>query len=38
METLPALIEPLLIVVLGLGVAGLAVAIIMPMYSLAQQF
>lgn len=38
METLPALIEPLLIVILGLGVAGLAVAIIMPMYSLAQQF
>lgn len=38
LETLPALIEPLLIVVLGLGVAGLAVAIIMPMYSLAQQF
>lgn len=38
METLPALIEPILIVVLGLGVAGLAVAIIMPMYSLAQQF
>ena len=38
METLPALIEPLLIVTLGLGVAGLAVAVIMPMYSLAQQF
>lgn len=38
METLPALIEPLLIVTLGLGVAGLAVAIVMPMYSLAQQF
>lgn len=38
MENLPALIEPLLITVLGLGVAGLAVAIIMPMYSLAQQF
>ncbi len=38
MEHLPALIEPLLIVVLGVGVGGLAVAIIMPMYSLAQNF
>lgn len=34
MENLPALIEPLLILVLGLGVGGVAVAIIMPMYTL----
>lgn len=34
MENLPSIIEPLLILVLGLGVGGVAVAIIMPMYSL----
>lgn len=34
MESLPAIIEPLLILVLGLGVGGVAVAIIMPMYSI----
>ena len=34
MENLPAIIEPVLILVLGLGVGGVAVAIIMPMYSL----
>jgi type IV pilus assembly protein PilC len=34
MENLPAIIEPLLILVLGLGVGGVAVAIIMPMYSI----
>jgi type IV pilus assembly protein PilC len=34
MENLPSIIEPLLILVLGLGVGGIAVAIIMPMYSL----
>lgn len=38
MKTLPTIIEPLLILILGLGVAGMAVAIIMPMYSLTQQF
>ncbi len=37
MNTLPSLIEPLLMLILGVGVGGLAVAIIMPMYSLAQQ-
>jgi len=35
MENLPSIIEPLLILVLGLGVGGVAVAIIMPMYSLS---
>ena len=34
MENLPAIIEPLLILVLGLGVGGIAIAIIMPMYSI----
>ncbi len=38
MENLPAIIEPILILVLGLGVAGMAVAVIMPMYSLTQTF
>lgn len=34
MDTLPTIIEPLLILVLGGGVAGVAIAIISPMYSL----
>jgi len=34
MENLPSIIEPLLILTLGLGVGGIAVAIIMPMYSI----
>lgn len=34
MDNLPALIEPLLILVLGFGVGAMAVAIIMPMYTL----
>lgn len=34
MESLPAIIEPLLILILGLGVGGVAVAIIMPMYAI----
>lgn len=38
METLPTIIEPILIVILGIAVGWLAVAIIMPMYSLTQQF
>jgi len=35
MNALPSLIEPLLILVLGVGVGGIAAAIIMPMYSLS---
>lgn len=35
MNNLPSIIEPLLILVLGLGVGAMAVAIIMPMYSLS---
>ena len=34
METLPSLIEPILILVLGCGIGAMAVAIIAPMYSL----
>lgn len=34
MDTLPSIIEPVLILVMGLGVAGVALAIITPMYSL----
>lgn len=37
-ESLPALIEPVLIVLLGLAVAVVSVAVMMPMYSLVQQF
>lgn len=36
MTVLPSLIEPILIVVLGLGVAGLAIAVITPLYSISQ--
>lgn len=36
MENLPSIIEPLLILVLGTAVGGIAVAIIMPMYSLTE--
>lgn len=35
MENLPAIIEPLLILLLGSATGGIAVAIIMPMYSLS---
>lgn len=34
MDNLPSIIEPLLILVLGVAVGGVAVAIIMPMYTL----
>lgn len=36
MKNLPSIIEPVLILILGLAVAGMAVAVIMPMYSLTQ--
>lgn len=38
MTTLPSLLEPILIVLLGMGVGGMAVAIILPLYTLAQAF
>lgn len=34
MDNLPSIIEPILILLLGVGVGGMAIAIIMPMYSL----
>lgn len=34
MENLPTIIEPLLILTLGLGVGGVAVAIVMPMFAI----
>jgi type IV pilus assembly protein PilC len=36
MNNFTSIIEPVIILLLGLGVAGIAVAVIMPMYSLAQ--
>ena len=36
MSNLPSIIEPILILVLGCGVGAMAVAIIMPMYSITQ--
>ena len=36
MENLPSLIEPILMVILGCGVGGMAVAVMMPLYSLSQ--
>lgn len=37
MTDLPSLLEPFLILILGAGVGGMAMAVIMPMYSLAEQ-
>lgn len=37
MEALPSLIEPILILFLGLGLGGIAVAILLPMFSLSSQ-
>jgi type IV pilus assembly protein PilC len=36
MNNFSSVIEPVIILMLGIGVAGIAVAVIMPMYSLAQ--
>ncbi len=38
MKNFSTIIEPVIILLLGLGVAGIAVSVIMPMYSLAQSF
>ncbi|MFA5954692.1 MAG: type II secretion system F family protein [Patescibacteria group bacterium] len=38
METLPSLLEPILMLLLGFGVGGMAVAIILPLYTLTQAF
>ena len=36
MTNLPSIIEPVLILILGVAVAGMAVAVLMPIYSLSQ--
>jgi type IV pilus assembly protein PilC len=36
MTNLPSIIEPLLMVILGIGVGGMAIAVILPMYTLSQ--
>lgn len=38
METLPSIIEPILMVLIGIAVAGVALAVLMPMYTLTQSF
>ncbi len=38
MNNLTATLEPILMLILGLGVGSIAVAVIMPMYSLTQSF
>ena len=38
MKNLPTIIEPVLMLALGLGVGFMAVAVLMPMYSLGQAF
>ena len=38
MKNFTTIIEPVLILTLGLAVAGVAVAVIMPMYTLVQNF
>lgn len=37
MNDLPSILEPVLMVILGIGVGAMAVAVIMPIYSLSQQ-
>lgn len=36
MTNLPSILEPILVVILGIGVGSMAVAVIMPIYSLSQ--
>ena len=38
MTTLPSLLEPILMVLLGLGVGSMAVAVILPLYKLTEAF
>jgi type IV pilus assembly protein PilC len=38
MDSLPTIIEPLLMILIGMGVAGIAIAVLMPMYSLSDSF
>jgi type IV pilus assembly protein PilC len=36
MKNFSTIIEPIIILILGVAVAGIAVAVVMPMYSLVQ--
>ncbi len=38
MDTLPTIIEPILMILIAIGVAGVALAVMMPIYSLTQNF
>jgi len=38
MKNFSTIIEPIIILILGIGVAGIAVAVIMPTYTLSQSF
>ncbi len=38
MDNLPSIIEPILILIMGLGVALIALAVLLPMYALIQSF
>lgn len=38
MKNFTAIIEPIIIIILGIAVAGMAIAVIMPMYTLVQNF
>ena len=38
MKNFTVVIEPLIIIILGIAVGGIAMAVIMPMYSLTQNF
>lgn len=38
MKNFTAIIEPIIIIILGVAVAGMAIAVIMPMYTLVQNF
>jgi type IV pilus assembly protein PilC len=38
MRNFSTIVEPVMILIMGVAVAGMAVAVIMPMYSLAQSF
>lgn len=37
MESLPTIIEPILMILIGVAVGGIAVAVLMPMYTLTEQ-
>jgi type II secretory pathway component PulF len=38
MKNFATIIEPVIIIILGIGVGGLAVSVILPMYTLVQNF